>query len=81
MRLRLMVPAALVAAMLVPVTAQAAEGVSVQVSQTRIETKLGKSPYTTKQQLKDYYLFRVSGYRVDLVRGPSTADWTKEGWW
>jgi hypothetical protein len=42
MRLRLIVLAALVAAMLVPVTAQAAEGVSVQVSQTRIETKLGQ---------------------------------------
>jgi hypothetical protein len=42
MRLRLIVLAALVAAMLVPVTAQTAEGVSVQVSQTRIETKLGK---------------------------------------
>jgi hypothetical protein len=42
MRLRLIVLAALVAAMLVPVAAQAAEGVSVQVSQTRIETKLGK---------------------------------------
>jgi hypothetical protein len=42
MRLRLIVLATLVAAMLVPVTAQAAEGVSVQVSQTRIEKKLGK---------------------------------------
>jgi hypothetical protein len=47
MRLRLIVLAALVAAMLVPVAAQAADGVSVQVSQTRIEKKLGKKFFFT----------------------------------
>jgi hypothetical protein len=39
---RLLVLAALVVALLAPVGAQAADGVSVQVDQTRIQTKLGK---------------------------------------
>lgn len=36
-----------------------------------IETKLGKSPYTVLQRFKDYYLLKVEGYRVDVVRGAS----------
>jgi hypothetical protein len=39
---RLVVLATLVVALLVPVAAQAADGVSVQVDRTRISTKLGK---------------------------------------
>jgi len=38
-----------------------------------IETKVGKSPYTVLQRVKDAYLWLVHDYRVDLVRKP--ANW------
>ncbi|OYU96713.1 MAG: hypothetical protein CFE21_00045 [Bacteroidetes bacterium B1(2017)] len=36
-----------------------------------IETKLGKSPYKPSQRAKDFWLKKVKGYQVDVVREPS----------
>lgn len=34
-----------------------------------IETKLGTSPYTNAQNLKDWWLRAARGYKVEVVRG------------